>query len=807
MRRLDFGSLTVIGPELSRETGDTIRRTCVSGQTCEIDGIYGTYMQSADRIMMMQTCGFPRSYHQGWDGLGTLTVAPALQGGGATVSFPAFRGPGGQYRLCWCGSPGACHTHSDFKVDFAALLVIGPTPLAQDRTCVAGTTCLMESFVGVDLSADDDVWVLETCGQLGERESLVDVAGLQRSNSLLLLAGGQYRLCWCHASLFGCYLPSDFRVDMGRLDVAGLAPLRQDRTCISGRFCNIDGLAGHLSIAGHVQVLDSCGSFHAGEALGEPLQISDALTLTWITPLTFAGGEYRLCWCPDPQQSATNRSSICTVPQDFSIDFGKFTLLGPGPLQQDRTCISGETCRISGLLGQLSDADRIVVMETCAESVGRTTPDLLYSALAVSTGATAMADMMLTYAGGQYRLCWCVEHGSGSCDNIADFTTDFGGLQLLGPRPLLQHRTCVSGSRCNLRSFEGVGLSVGDQLLVMDTCVVGEVLPQFPAGIVQQVSASGAQMSWGPAAVTSRGGVYRLCWKAGSPRVANLSALNAPWPPGIVASDFQVDIGSLTIVGVSLFEQDRTCVSGRTCQIDGVWGQDLSESDRVLVLDTCSAGTLAPGWPEAGYAVEVSASGAIVSWGAEMVSGSGGAYRMCWCSGSAQENGTSWSGSACGHSSGGTIGLVDMGRMLLIGPSPLQQHRTCVSGRACAVDGLVGHSLSASSQYLVTDTCGQAGAINRFPGFGAATTVLGSGSSVSWGPELITASGGIYRLCWCEEVSGSGDCFFAGQFQVDVGEMQLLGPTPQDQKGTCVSDTHAFLTGIEGSTYRQETGP
>ena len=806
VHRLDFGELTVIAP-LSQvaDMASHAGRTCVSGQTCEIDRIYGMHLQSTDRVMMMQTCGLPRSYHQDWGGIGELTVAPALDGGGATVSFAdAFRGPGGQYRLCWCGSPGSCFTHADFSVDFAGLLVLGPTPLTQDRTCIAGLTCLMESFVGVGLSSSDDVWVLETCGQLGEREVLVDIAGLQRSSSKVLRAGGQYRLCWCHTSMFSCSLPSDFMVDLGRLDMVGVAPLNQDRTCISGRFCTIDGLAGHLSIDGYLLVLDSCGGLNSGEVPGESLQISSAgAAFTWAAPLTFAGSQYRLCWCPDGQQvRGQNQSSICALPQDFSIDFGKFTLLGPGPLQQDRTCISGEICRISGLQGQLSDQDRVVVMETCAVNIGRTSPALLYSALTLSSGAMAMSDVTLTFPGGEYRLCWCKEHGPGSCDNIVDFTTDFGGLQVLGPRPLLQHRTCVSGFRCNLRSFEGVGLSVGDQLLVLDTCAVGKVLPHFTAaGIVQEVTASGAQMSWGQAAVTARGGVYRLCWKAGSPRVADLPAVNAPWPPGIVASDFKVDIGSLTLVGVSLFDQDRTCISGRTCQIDGVRGQDLSEADKFLVLDTCSAGTLAPGWPEAGYAVDVSAVGTSVSWGAE-ITGPGGSYRICWCTGSAQDGNRS--GLACGHvDSQGTNGLVDMGRMLLLGPSPLQQHRTCVAGRACAVDGLVGFGLSTLSTYLVTDTCGQVGAINRFVGFGAATLVQGSGALVSWG-ALVTASAGNYRLCWCEKVPGAGDCSLADGFRVDVGEFLLVGPAPLNQQGTCVSGHTCVLTGIDG--VHLETG-
>ena len=793
--KTDVGSLHLVGPFVRNDY------TCVSGQTCEIRGLVGQYLsiggvhaQTHDRVMMMQTCGLPTGYQQGWDGIGELAVAPVLNGGAATISFAdEFRGPGGVYRLCWCaGYPDSCYIHSDFTVDFAGLLVVGPTPLTQDRTCVAGLSCVLESFVGVGLSSLDDVWVLETCGQFADREPLVDVLGLQRSDAEVLRVGGQYRLCWCHKSLFSCSLPADFRVDLGRLDVVGIAPLSQDRTCVSGQFCTIDGLTGHLSIAGSLLVLNSCGSFNPGESLGESLQItSTGSAFTWTAPFTFAGGEYRLCWCPNTQNqngSATRESSNCMVPEDFTIDFGKFTLLGPGPLQQERTCISGEICRISGLLGQLSDVDRIIVMETCADGIGRTLP------LTVSSDA-AVSDMTLTFAGGEYRLCWCVESGPGKCNTIADFTTDFGSLYLVGPRPLLQHRTCVSGLPCNLRSFEGVGLSTGDQLLVLDTCAVGKVLPQFTAaGTVQVVTASGAQMSWGETAVTARGGVYRLCWKAGSPGVANLSAIDAPLTSDWIATDFSVDFGSLTLIGVSPFDQDRTCIGGHTCRIDGVQGQDLSQADRVLVLDTCSSGTLPPGWPEAGYALHVSASGAIFDWGGETITGSGGSYRMCWCAGSGQDGNRS--GPVCGHvDSGGASGLVDIGRMLLLGPSPLQQHRTCVAGRICSVDALTGADLSSS--FLVADTCGQLSGLHRFPVYGHVASVLGSGSRVSWGTTLITAAGGLYRLCWCQQVS-SEDCLTAEQFHMDAGEMLLVGPSPLGQQGTCVSGHTCVLAGVEG---------
>ena len=59
---------------------------------------------------------------------------------------------GGQYRLCWCGGGTTCETAPDYHVDAGGVLVIGPAPLVQARTCIAGQTCEMNIY-GVHLEA------------------------------------------------------------------------------------------------------------------------------------------------------------------------------------------------------------------------------------------------------------------------------------------------------------------------------------------------------------------------------------------------------------------------------------------------------------------------------------------------------------------------------------------------------------------------------------------------------------------------------------------------------------------------------
>ena len=55
---------------------------------------------------------------------------------------------------------------SNLLVDMGALHVLGPAPLTQDKTCVAGLTCSFDGFAGhYSTSNSDQFYVLDTCGQ------------------------------------------------------------------------------------------------------------------------------------------------------------------------------------------------------------------------------------------------------------------------------------------------------------------------------------------------------------------------------------------------------------------------------------------------------------------------------------------------------------------------------------------------------------------------------------------------------------------------------------------------------------------
>ena len=138
----------------------------------------------------------------------------------------------------------------------------------------------------------------------------------------------------------------------------------------------------------------------------------------------------------------------------------------------------------------------------------------------------------------------------------------------------------------------------------------------------------GSSISWGSVEMIAEGGQYRLCWcgrkpspdfqhrtnsSSGVPVVDRLGPspvdngnVSNETPPGMgtpwtlphlchTLEDFRVDLGSLHIVGPGK-SNPRTCVSGRTCEIESVLGHGLSVADRWMVLDTCSPRSVTEGY-------------------------------------------------------------------------------------------------------------------------------------------------------------------------------------------------------------------
>lgn len=126
------------------------------------------------------------------------------------------------------------------------------------------------------------------------------------------------------------------------------------------------------------------------------------------------------------------------------------------------------------------------------------------------------------------------------------------------------------------------------------------------------------------------------------------------------------------------------------------------------------------------------------AWESEAITEAGGIYRMCWCAG----------GFTC---TGYEAFRVDVGALLLVGPSSTDLRRTCVSGRACEIRHVYTDDLSrqrrgtcfgVGDRLRVLDTCGVASELPRFAGDALATEVSHSGATFAWGTQLVSGAGG-----------------------------------------------------------------
>ena len=822
--RTDVGSFSILGPQPFGPLEQ--HRTCVSGQTCIIDGLLLESPSDSNSIMVLGTCGRSDAVVQGWP-LGAVASYVTASGTSAYWS-ETIRAEGGQYRLCWCS--GRCHSADKFRADLGSMSLIGPAPLQYARTCISGRQCAFDGLEGEGLQVGDSIQLLNTCGTYsaavgvplaGNGSAVTLQSGTVSWGSLPITGpGGRYKLCWCSAS-FKCGL-EEFRLEIGTLDVLGPRPLSQDRTCTSGLTCFSPRLTGHhIGLDSRVALLSSCG-------VGSDSVKDEINSVEWNRGIVSApGGQYRVCWCMpdqelDPYGNASFRNvTDCSRWAHFQIDVGTLKVIGPAPWNQRQTCISGQTCRL-GIQGEGSLlTSRVLILETCG--VGATFPGGYFMPGQINQTSTDLGmhnvEEISLASGGTYRLCWCagttldVQNVTQGCLESDQFQTDFGSVDIIGPAPLQQDRTCVSGLACEIRGIQGMYLSEdrlpnvsGDRTLILDTCGIlgiAHVIQKLPdAGMVQVVSRSGATVRWNTP-LSAAGGEYKLCW-CGAYQDCDTS------------DQFRTSIGTLTLIGPQI-SHTRTCVSGQTCKLEGLRGHFLSDLNMIAILDTCAQiGLLTDSVSEnasesffmksldVSFAASSGASrSASVDFGT-ITALSGGSYRLCWCP---MVEGLSnvtvvVNGTDINRTSLVDCFKVDMGELHLIGPV-LSEARTCVSGRACFLDGFQGKWLLDTDRVFVMDTCGQQVA-NGFDSQGAAS--VQSIGTVQWALQPNTAPGGQYRLCWCSLVNSSAnishpipcEAALADAFLTDVGTLQVLGPHPFSQMWTCITGQSCKISGIQG---------
>jgi hypothetical protein len=459
----------------------------------------------------------------------------------------------------------------------------------------------------------------------------------------------------------------------------------QHKTCVSGTVCDVSGITGvKLADGDRTMVLRYCDTdLYVARFIN--LGLSDdakeeGSRLTWheggVLPITSPGGFYKMCWCATTQLCTRNG-------RNFRVDYGVFYVIGPVPLTQHRTCISGQNCTVNSIAGiGLMDGDKFMALGACGDPLtfvdrfpggGISTPS-------IAGGSTYNWATYVTSSGGDYFLCWCSTHVN--CDNSAAFNVETGLLTMIGPYNGID-RTCKSGLECGFAGIQGNYLADGDRLMIQHHCGITSNVVGWPdQGRSDQAIFGGTEYSWGQTSgglhVTSAGGEYSMCWC--SALVENCN----------VGSDFRTELGIMFLIGPAT-GQKKTCVTGQVCNIQSFDGYELQDGDRVLFSDSCMPlqSAFVPGFPNNGIFM-ASENGATFTYPFK-VTASGGIYSMCWCPFEAP----------CQSPDNFQ---VDAGNLTLVGPH-LHQKKTCVSSRPCGFDMYAGQSLSTNDQILVLDTC------------------------------------------------------------------------------------------------------
>ena len=817
------GSLALRGPAPLEQD-----RTCISGHNCKLKDFAGYLMDwSGDAVMVLSTCSLPQE---------SETRAELETGG--VLRFGLSSLVGGIYRLCWCGVDGnvnetagplnrtSCLLAEDFHTDFGSLHVVGPAASQADATCVSGRACRIWHISGHLLDANSShLLILDTCAkEMQTPTSFRPSTNVSAPFSVdeVPVIGGQYRLCWCGGT--ACVGETAFHMDVARVTVVGPNPLQQDRTCISGRMCSVEGILGvGLSSGDKAMILDTCGVRSHTNGLpnsGVSVALSNTSQFAWST-LSAKGGQYRLCWCAEeisvalatfPTLPEMHSLTTCATATDFNVDFGQLELVGPLHPDQQFTCVSGQTCTLRGPFDDASSEDAVLVLDSCGSATSSVPGSPQQPAFGLQGGRASFSwgAVRQTMQGGEYRLCWCSTrlHGGVNlsavelCQTSDQFIVSYGQLQVVGPS--LNHvRTCVAGWPCQITGLHGTHLQAGDSYLILDTCGLASHIPRSPSAFKQLSSGTLGTVISFTTPVTSNGGSYRICWCGAGFPCSDFDA-------------FRVDAGELVVQG-TLSQQSFTCVRGTPCKVSHVQGLYVEGMQaEFVILDTCASNE--PLVPTTGALVQ-SVPGTAALWEISLTV-QGGAYRLCWCADLQQapitfaDNSTmlpsqweilSTNASLLFNSTLQNRSLctrpdhrVDVGELHLLGPAT-EQKFTCISGRSCLLDSVLGLGLTVNDSYLVLDTCGIPSVIPRFSFAGQAEQISASGAIVSW-HEPVTAAAGQYRLCWCHQ-SNASSCN-AVDFLSDVGSFSLLGVAPLTQDRTCVSGQPCAVDGITGMGLR-----
>lgn len=652
--------------------------------------------------------------------------------------------------------------------------ILGEPAAGTSRTCVSGELCVITGIAGTGLANGDFLAVLPLCGvgpaltgmPGGFGESLPATSGGTHFiwPGVILVDGGEYRLCWC-STVATCTGLSYFTTDIGTLVVTG--PISGlSVSCVSGHHCvvaNIDGV--YLQDGDSIMILTNCGGLpidgfpngaktNTGALQGREHGWGEA-------KIAALGGDYALCWCA--------KGATCSEASDHRKELGTMQVQGPfGSFS--KVCGAHQDCTWSGLTGQgLLDGDRIMLLKVCG--VGPIVPGFPNADIAIASGGGSSysfgASDFITAGGGEYAMCWCQPGNGNVCTGPTNFLTNVGILIVTGAAS--DHDlSCVQGFDCQVTNFRGVGLADGDQIQVLLECGTGSSIANWPnQGIAVATGGGSEYLSWQGTSLAVQFGNYRICW------------CMLGWDCTTTAG-FKMDAGALRVVGINP-GQSRSCHVGAPCQIDALAGSNLRTGDLMKIMTTCGSGDEVR-FPNNATSLPATNLGQSYSWGiTDLVEAQVGDYKMCWCP----------FGNVAGCAEKAMF-VAEAGTLTLRGPVANGFNASCVAGQSpeCVVGPFqsgVGLTYGADRIALLSEhlTCG-----NDEPDIagGVVGKEVGADQMLRFAPSDLPY-GGTWKMCYCASYDSNRDqdalqCQSTEDYPATAGFLTVLGAFP-DQIVNC----------------------
>ncbi|CAL1160422.1 unnamed protein product [Cladocopium goreaui] len=461
------------------------------------------------------------------------------------------------------------------------------------------------------------------------------------------------------------------------------------KTCISGRTCAIDGIAGSSLQDGHRMAITSSACSDAKLAVSGIISsgISKAATQNggsyeWgdvYTDFTPLGGVYNLCWC-----ASMGILTCDNLNSNFVITPGQ--LLVTGPFANQLECLRGSDCTDLAFSGyDLLASDQIAVrLDACGRSVAEQISisnvnglgDLQASGTDWVLGFGVSTNdhdyhLYIDASNAGYFLCWCAsERGSNTACATADFAVYAGRLRVTGPNTN-QESACAVGQECSVTGIRGVSMQSGDRLMILSDCGRGNAIPGLPSsGILETADGNNfAFVGNVSSVILSVAGIFRICFCRPAGDTCG------------TAVGFQARVGLMTASGP--FDSTTECQLGSNCTVD-MSGIGLDVGDQLFFTSgTCGSSNALS---ELGFTqlqdpvpLEQSASGLQVLLGELPISANPGLYSICWCPKSA-----ACTSPALFRAPAGLLQVDCPPGTFAVGPSTGQTCESCTRGFYCA---------------------------------------------------------------------------------------------------------------------------